>query len=135
MRACPRFRSEDTGIGTARQLACARITGVVLALLLLLVTSGCRTECRSLCTAWYDYQRDVCGVVDTDDERVRCIADYKASKVTDAELVECVESQIDLAEISALPEPDNACLCDEDRDDCPLSDAGGDDSATDGETR
>lgn len=78
----------------------------------------------------------MCGTVDTDDERVRCIADYRASKVTDEELIECAESESELIAISELDAPDNACLCDGDQADCPELDSGDDDdSATAGDTR
>ena len=78
----------------------------------------------------------MCGTVDADDERVRCIADYRASKVTDEELVECAETENELSEISDLGSPDNACLCDGDQADCPeLGSGDDDDSATAGDPR
>lgn len=130
------FKRRARAIDIARQVACGRTVAALIALLLLVATSGCRTECRSLCTAWYDYQRDVCGTVDADDERIRCIADYRASKATDAELIECAEAEDELEEISELDDPDNACLCDGDGADCPQPGAGDDDdSATAGDTR
>ncbi len=51
--------------------------------------SGCSSECQQLCTAWYDYQRDTCGAVNTDDERVTCISDYRRSRTSEEELSDC----------------------------------------------
>ncbi len=56
-----------------------------------LLSIGCGNECRDLCTAWYDYRRDFCGELDSDDERIRCLADYQESQVTSAALAECSE--------------------------------------------
>ena len=91
------------------------------------LASGCNTECRNLCTAWYDYQRDVCRVLDTDDDRVRCISDYRGSRVSDEELAQCTDRELRVEDIAAL-EPDQGrdCLCDGDESDCPGDD---DDSA------
>jgi hypothetical protein len=91
------------------------------------LASGCNTECRNLCTAWYDYQRDVCQVLDTDDDRVRCISDYRGSRVSEGELAQCVDQELRVEQIAAL-EPDDGrdCLCDGDESDCPGDD---DDSA------
>ena len=136
MRASVRLScGKARAIDNARQVACGRNIAALALLLLLTATSGCRTECRSLCTAWYDYQRDVCGMVDADDERIRCIADYRANKVTDGELVECAEAQVEVEDIGQLDPPANACLCDEDSADCPQVTADDDDSATNGDAR
>ena len=88
--------------------------------------SGCRTECRSLCTAWYDYLRDVCQELDTDDDRVRCISDDRASRVSDDELGLCAEEETEIDEVAKLPATERGCLCDGDDSDCPGDD---DDSA------
>jgi hypothetical protein len=129
------FKRKGGAIDNARQVACGRHVAVLMLLLLLTIASGCRTECRSLCTAWYDYQRDVCGMVDEDDERIRCIADYRADIVTDEELVECAERQVEVEDIGRLDPPDNACLCDGDSADCPQAAGDDDDSATNGDAR
>lgn len=63
----------------------------------LIAAAGCQGECRTLCTEWYDFQRDQCGVVDTSDQRVRCIADYRTSSVSSGEESECVEVRSQLA--------------------------------------
>ena len=91
----------------------------LLALPLVLAFGACRTECRTLCTDWYDYQRDVCGVVEADDERIRCIADYRARLVTDEELLLCQEEIAELQRVGSLDSPERTCLCDGDRADCP----------------
>lgn len=95
--------------------------------LILLSSLGCSTECRSLCTTWYDYLRDVCQELDTDDDRVRCISDYRASRVSDVELDQCSEQTVHIAEISELPDGQRECLCDGDDSDCDGADD--DDSA------
>lgn len=97
-----------------------------MALLILLSPVGCATECRSLCTAWYDYLRDVCQELDTDDDRVRCISDYRSSRVSDVELGQCTEQAVRIAELSELPEGQRECLCDGDASDC---DGGDDDDS------
>ena len=80
------------------------------------LASACSTECQRLCTAWYDYQRDVCGVVQTDDARVTCIADYRLSRTTPDELTEC-SARMD--EVRALGAARDGSCCSWDRDDCP----------------
>jgi hypothetical protein len=79
-----------------------------LVLLVLLSGLGCNTECRSLCTTWYDYLRDVCVELDTDDDRVRCISDYRASRVSTAELDQCKEQAEHVAD---LDEAEDDLLC------------------------
>lgn len=74
-------------------------------------------------------------MVDADDERIRCIADYRANKVTDGELIECAEAQVEVEEVGQLDAPANACLCDEDSADCPQETGDDDDSATNGDER
>jgi len=74
-------------------------------------------------------------MVDADDERIRCIADYRANKVTDGELIECARSQSEVENIGELASPDNTCLCDGDPVDCPQLAADDDDSATNGDVR
>jgi len=65
----------------------------------------------------------VCNVLDTDDERVRCISDYRASRVTGEELEQCIARELQLAEVSAYAEAtDRECLCDGDESDCPGND-------------
>lgn len=122
MPPCPSLTAAGGGASIPR----VSILGLLAALVLAL-GSGCNTECRSLCTAWYDYQRDVCQVLDTDDDRVRCISDYRGSRVSDEELAQCVDREVQVEEIAAL-EPDEGrdCLCDGDESDCPGDD---DDSA------
>lgn len=82
-------------------------------LLLVLASAGCSTECQLLCTSWYDYQLQACGVVDVDDERVRCISDYNTRLVTQGELDECTER---IEQVEALDSGDESC--------CPGSTAG-----------
>jgi hypothetical protein len=72
-------------------------------------------------------------MVDADDERIRCIADYRAIKVTDGELIECAETQVLVEDVGQLGSPEDACLCDGDQADCPSGDD--DDSATNGDAR
>ena len=86
----------------------AVIAGLRAALLLLvLACAGCSTECQLLCTTWYDYQLQACGVlVDVDDERVRCISDYGTRLVTEDELVECTERT---EQVQALGTDDQSC--------------------------
>jgi hypothetical protein len=76
---------------------------------LLLLTAGCDTGCRDLCTSWYDYVSDECGVIDVDDERVTCIADYASRLVTDAELTECGQRSEQLATLRASDTPVACC--------------------------
>ncbi len=102
----------------------ASIPRVLALLLLVVVAAGCSTECRSLCSTWFDYLRDVCQELDTDDDRVRCISDYRASRVSDEELGKCEERDEELRAIAARGDP---CLCDGDDSDCSGSDD--DDSA------
>ena len=75
-------------------------------LLLVLASMGCSTECQLLCTSWYDYQLQACGVVDVDDERVRCISDYSTRLVTEDELAECAER---IEQVEALDSADESC--------------------------
>lgn len=76
-------------------------------LLLVLACAGCSTECQLLCTTWYDYQLQACGVaVDVDDERVRCISDYSTRLVTEDELTECTER---IEQVEALGSDDESC--------------------------
>ena len=53
--------------------------------------TACDTECQEFCTAWFDYQQDVCGVLDTEDARVLCIADYRGHLVADEERDVCTD--------------------------------------------
>ena len=92
---------------------------------LLFASAGCSTECRSLCTTWYDNLRDVCQELDTDDDRVRCISDYRAARVSDAELEQCAGQEVDVRRIAARGDD---CLCDGDESDCNEGDD--DDSST-----
>lgn len=100
----------------------------VACVLLGLVAGGCNNECRSLCTAWYDYLRDVCQALDIDDERVRCISDYRDDRVSEEELDLCTGQVRRIEQVSSLPQEDGRrCLCDGDESDCPGADD--DDSA------
>lgn len=74
-------------------------------------------------------------MVDADDERIRCIADYRANKVTDGELIECAETLVEVEDIGQLEPPQSTCLCDGDPGDCPQVTADDDDSATNGDAR
>ncbi len=81
--------------------------GLRAALLLLVMTcAGCSTECQSLCTVWYDYQLQACGVADVDDERVRCISDYSTRLVTEDELAECTTRT---GQLNALGTANQSC--------------------------
>ena len=95
-------------------------------ILLLLGSAGCsRQECQRLCTAWYDYQRDVCGQLDNDDQRVTCVSDYRPGRTTDEEVADCAERRV---EVAALRANNDATCCTWGVDDCPFG-AGDDDSA------
>jgi len=89
--------------------------------LLLATAPACSTDCQRLCTAWYDYQRDVCGQVNTDDDRVTCISDYRRSNSTTEELAACADR---IGEVQALRNVADASCCTWDVDSCPT---GGDD--------
>jgi len=102
------------------------VRGLSLVLLgALLLSSGCSTDCQRLCTAWYDYQRDVCGLVNLDDDRVTCISDYRASQSSDAELTACADVIGDVTDLRA--NGDDSC-CAATVGECSL-DGGDDDSA------
>ncbi len=66
---------------------------------LLATASGCSQECLTLCNVWFDYQRDVCGETEVEDERVGCISDYRSGQATEAESTQCAARA---AEIEAL---------------------------------
>lgn len=87
-------------------------------LCLLLLQVGCATECRDLCTAWYDYRTDVCGELQVDDDRVACIADYTTRLVDRAERDECSERRDDLR---AVRDGDDPQACCPGSDGCPWS--------------
>jgi|GEM_PF-4011986 len=89
--------------------------------LLLLLTTGCGSECRTLCAEWFDYQEDVCGVLDLNDERVSCIADYSARLVSDDETTECVQRRTELTTLTAEADSTTrqACCPDAEGDACP----------------
>ena len=93
--------------------------------LTLCFASACSTECQQLCTAWYDYQRDVCGKVNLDDDRVTCISDYRRSQSSEGELLLC-EARI--PDVVALRSSGDDRCCDWTVGECP-DDAGDDDSA------
>ena len=88
--------------------------------------SGCSQDCRITCTAWFDYQRDVCGVLDTDDERVRCISDYTSSATTETEQTQCREQT---EAIEALTVSEDTACCDSSDPACTLR--GDDDDSAD----
>ncbi len=93
----------------------------VLVLFALAVSPACSTDCQRLCTAWYDYQRDVCGQVNTDDDRVTCISDYRRSNSTPDELAACASR---IGDVNALRTTADPSCCSWDADTCP---PGGDD--------
>lgn len=93
----------------------------VVASLALAVAPACSTDCQRLCTAWYDYQRDVCGQVNTDDDRVTCISDYRRSNSTTDELAACADR---ISEVNVLRSTADASCCSWDAETCP---PGGDD--------
>ncbi|MCO4770672.1 MAG: hypothetical protein KDA24_11630 [Deltaproteobacteria bacterium] len=95
-----------------------RILPASLLALSLLFAPGCSSNCQQLCTAWYDYQRDVCGQVNTDDDRVTCISDYRASQSTDQELSDCSER---ISEVNSLRSASDASCCTWDLGSCPSS--------------
>lgn len=70
-----------------------------------LTGAGCSQECLSLCNVWFDYQRDVCGETEVEDERVVCISDYQSGQATEAEATQCAARA---AEIEALSD-DSCC--------------------------
>jgi hypothetical protein len=86
--------------------------------------SGCSTNCQQLCTAWYDYQRDVCGAVNLDDDRVTCISDYRRSQSSTSELSACAARIPDVTALRAAG--DDRC-CTWTIDQCP--EPGGDDDS------
>jgi hypothetical protein len=92
------------------------------------VAAGCSSECRLLCAEWYDYQRDVCGVVDTEDLRVTCVADYATPLGTSGELRECQVRRRELAALRRFRDDtlQEAC-CTWDADACGILDRGPDD--------
>ncbi len=105
-----------------------------LAPLLSFVLGACDSDCRLLCGEWYDYQRDICGVVDTEDPRVTCVADYKSGAAADEELAQCRVRRRELTAMRRHPEhavQQACCTWDEDAcnllDDDPVED---DDSST-----
>jgi hypothetical protein len=57
----------------------------------LFLGTACDTECQEFCTTWFDYQQDMCGVIDTEDARVLCIADYRGHLVADEERDVCTD--------------------------------------------
>ena len=89
--------------------------------LLLLLATGCNNECRNLCADWFDYQQDVCGQLDLNDERVSCIADYTQRLVGDDELDECATRRDDLADVRGQSDTTarQACCPDGDGTGCP----------------
>ena len=88
--------------------------------------AGCSSECQRLCTAWYDYQRDTCGAVNTDDERVTCISDYRRSRTSGDELIDCGTR---ILEVRAMRSDRDASCCTWDLQTCPTRQADDDDSA------
>ena len=88
-------------------------------LLLVMACAGCSTECQLLCTAWYDYQLQACGVFDVDDERVRCISDYSTRLVTVDESTECAER---IEQVEALDSNDESCCPGASTSTCPWVD-------------
>ena len=92
----------------------------------LLAGPGCSTNCQQLCTAWYDYQRDVCGFALSDDARVTCISDYRLSRTTTDELAECSGR---IVEVEAMASARDATCCTWDLGSCPTTPGDDDDSA------
>jgi hypothetical protein len=72
--------------------------------LLALPAAGCSQECLTLCNVWFDYQRDMCGETEAEDERVGCISDYQSEQATEAEATQCAARA---AELEALK--DTSC--------------------------
>ncbi len=85
-------------------------------LVALFVSTGCSTECQELCSDWYDYQASNCGIVDVDDERVRCISDYATRLVSEEELAECTDR---IGQISGLESGNSSCCPGAATADCP----------------
>lgn len=99
--------------------------------ILLSFAAGCRADCRTLCSEWYDFQRDVCGVVDTTDQRVGCIADYRSAGLSDEEQDACVVARVQLATLRDRGTDDQKTQCCQwDAAQCDLRDAVDDDSAS-----
>ena len=99
------------------------VARLVLVFAVLAFAPACSSNCQQLCTSWYDYQRDVCGQLNTDDDRVTCISDYRASQSTDAELGSCVDLVPEVNALRAAGDDSccawtlNTCLASGDDDD------------------
>ena len=97
-----------------------------MAIIGLALGGGCSSECQQLCTAWYDYQRDVCGAVNTDDERVTCISDYRRSRTSEDELNDCATR---IPQVREMRSSQDAACCTWDLGTCPTGQGDDDDSA------
>ncbi len=82
----------------------------------LVLGSGCSSECQRLCTAWFDYQRDTCKAVNTDDERVTCISDYRQSRTSDEENADCTAR---VTQVRAMHSAQDGSCCSWDLAACP----------------
>jgi len=97
------------------------VTGLGALVLGLALGAGCRSECRDLCTRWYDYQQDICGDLDTEDVRVQCLADYRSGQVSDEELAECLTTTEQIEHLRDLEDSQaRAACCDPTAAECEL---------------
>lgn len=97
------------------------MTGIGALALGLVLSTGCRSECRDLCTRWHDYQQDICGDLDTEDARVQCLADYRSGQVSEEELAECTTISEQINDLRDLDDSQaRAACCDPTAAECEL---------------
>tara|TARA_B100000029_G_C17365497_1_gene884127 strand:- start:501 stop:857 length:357 start_codon:yes stop_codon:yes gene_type:complete len=97
------------------------VRGLGALVLGLALSTGCRSECRDLCTRWYDYQQDICGDLDTEDVRVQCLADYRSGQVSEDELLECATIIEQISDLRDLEDSQaRAACCDPTTAECEL---------------
>jgi hypothetical protein len=93
--------------GARRHRATRALAGLCSSFLL----ASCDSDCQRLCSAWYDYRRDVCQAADTDDDRARCVADYRRGRFTEAEAAACRVRVDAIAAVRQRPASERDACC------------------------